>query len=180
MTGPTRTALMASALVAAMSGLGYASVPLYRLFCEYTGLDGTTQRSERQSAPGAVAGRTIDIRFDANHVNSLPWTFKAEQNLETVTIGEREIAFYGARNLTNKPVTGSASYNVTPVQAGKYFSKIDCFCFKEQTLKGGEAVRMPVIFYVDPAILADPDTRDIKSITLSYTFYPVDEPTKPS
>jgi cytochrome c oxidase assembly protein subunit 11 len=173
-----RTAGIAFLLAAAMVGLGYASAPLYRLFCQATGFAGTTQRAEGAQAPGAVAGKTIVIRFDANHRSDLPWTFEPEKERQTVTIGARNMAFFNARNLSDKAVTGSATYNVTPNQAGQYFTKIQCFCFNQQTLKPHQQVEMPVTYYVDPRILKDPDAKDIEEITLSYTFYPVDEPAK--
>ncbi len=170
-----RTAAIAVAIVLAMTALGFASVPLYRLFCAATGLNGTTQRG--LTAPGAIAGRTMTIRFDANHAPGIPWSFKPEENTQGVTIGEREQAIFVATNNGSRPVTGTATFNVTPVQAGKYFTKIQCFCFTQQTLQPGESVRMPVIYYVDPKILDDADARDIEEITLSYTFYPVaDQP----
>jgi cytochrome c oxidase assembly protein subunit 11 len=169
-----RTAALAALLVLAMTGLAFASVPLYRLFCQVTGFDGTTMRAAEDSAPGPVAGRSVSVRFDANTAPALPWRFQPERSRETVAIGERDIAFYTARNLSARPVTGTATFNVTPVKAGKYFSKIQCFCFNEQTLRPGEEVRMPVVFYVDPKILEDPEARKITEITLSYTFYPVD------
>ena len=168
-----RTAALAGLLALAMVGLAFASVPLYRLFCQVTGFDGTTMRAD--AAPGPVAGKEVSVRFDANTAPSLPWKFAPEKAHEIVTIGEREIAFYTAKNLSARPVTGTASFNVSPTQAGKYFSKIQCFCFTEQVLKPGEEVRMPVVFFVDPKILQDPDARQISEITLSYTFYPVDE-----
>ncbi|MBA3896835.1 MAG: cytochrome c oxidase assembly protein [Sphingomonadaceae bacterium] len=168
-----RTAAIAAGIACTMTGVAFASVPLYRLFCQATGLNGTTQRGKE--APGAVDGKTLTIRFDANHAPSLPWAFKPEQPTEAVTIGAREMAFFTATNNSSHPVTGTATYNVTPVQAGAYFTKIQCFCFTQQTLAPGETARMPVIFYVDPKILNDPDARDIAEITLSYTFYPVDE-----
>jgi cytochrome c oxidase assembly protein subunit 11 len=171
-----RTAGMMALLVAAMVGLAFASVPLYRIFCQVTGFDGTTQRADGAKAPGPVAGNTVSVRFDANTAPSLPWRFKPEQNTERVVIGEREMAFFTAKNLSARTITGTASFNVTPTQAGKYFTKIQCFCFSEQTLKPGEEVRMPVVFYVDPAILKDRDANDISEITLSYTFYAVDQP----
>jgi cytochrome c oxidase assembly protein subunit 11 len=173
-----RTAGIAFLLAAAMVGLGYASAPLYRLFCQATGFGGTTQRAEGAQAPGAVAGKSIVIRFDANHRSDLPWIFAPEKERQTVTIGARNMAFFTAKNLSDKPVTGSASYNVTPTQAGAYFTKIQCFCFKQQTLRPNQQVDMPVTYYVDPRILQDPDAKDIEEITLSYTFYPVDEPAK--
>ena len=175
-----RTAALAALLVAAMVGLAFASVPLYRLFCQVTGFDGTTMRAAEDKAPGPVAGKQMSVRFDANISPSLPWRFKPESPRETIAIGERDIAFYTAKNLSARPVTGTATFNVTPVQAGKYFTKIQCFCFNEQLLKPGEEVRMPVVFFVDPRILDDPDARDISEITLSYTFYPVDSANKDS
>ena len=175
-----RTALLAVMAAGAMLGLGYASVPLYRLFCNVTGYGGTTMRATEASVPGAVAGRMIDVRFDANRSSSLPWTFKAEENVQTVKIGARNIAFFTATNLSDRTVTGTATYNVTPEISGQYFSKIQCFCFTQQTLAPGQTVRMPVIFFVSPDVLKDADTKDINEITLSYTFYPVDESKKAS
>ncbi len=168
-----RTAALATLLVAAMVGLAFASVPLYRLFCQVTGLGGTTQLAADGRAPGAVAQR-ISVRFDANVAPALPWRFEPVDTSREVAIGARSIALYTARNLSARPVTGTATFNVTPVQAGQYFTKIQCFCFTEQTLAPGEEVRMPVVFYVDPALLDDPAARGISEITLSYTFYPVD------
>ena len=179
MTPVTRTGLLALLLAFGMTGLGYASAPLYRAFCQATGFAGTTQRAE--AAPGAViSGKRVSVRFDANHVAALPWDFAPEKTNEPVVLGEREIAFFTAKNLSDKPITGRATFNVTPSQAGKYFNKIQCFCFTEQTLQPGKQVRMPVIFYVDPKIANDPDANDIEEITLSYTFYPVDEAKNPS
>ena len=168
-----RTAAIAALVALAMVGLAFASVPLYRLFCQATGFAGTTQRAEGASAPGAV-GQTISVRFDANVSSAMPWRFRPERTREAVTIGARELAFYEAKNLSDRAVTGTATFNVTPEEAGQYFTKVQCFCFTEQTLKPGEEVRMPVTFYVDPKILQDPDARNISEITLSYTFYPVD------
>jgi cytochrome c oxidase assembly protein subunit 11 len=170
-----RTAALAALLVLAMTGLAFASVPLYRLFCQVTGFDGTTMRASGD-APGAVAGKQVDIRFDANTNPALPWRFRPEQNVKRARIGERYMAFYVARNLSDRPVTGTATFNVTPVWAGKYFNKIQCFCFNQQTLQPGEEMRMPVVFFVDPKIVDDPDAGRISEITLSYTFYPVDQP----
>ena len=171
----SRTAALAALLVAAMVGLAFASVPLYRLFCQVTGFAGTTQRAEADVVPGPV-GRMISVRFDANKSPSLPWSFEPVDTHRRVAIGARNIALYTARNLSDRPVTGTATFNVTPSQAGQYFTKIQCFCFTEQRLAAGQEVSMPVVFFVDPAILDDPDARDISEITLSYTFYPVDQP----
>ncbi len=168
-----RTAVLAGLLVAAMIGLAFASVPLYRLFCQVTGLGGTTQRAAADAVPGPV-GRMISVRFDANTAPALPWRFEPVDTHRRIAIGARNIALYTARNLSDRPVTGTATFNVTPSQAGQYFSKIQCFCFTEQRLAPGQEVSMPVVFFVDPAILDDPAAREISEITLSYTFYPVD------
>jgi cytochrome c oxidase assembly protein subunit 11 len=168
-----RTGLLMFGLVFGMTGLAYASVPLYRLFCQVTGFGGTPMVAQGAEAPGAVA-RRISIRFDANVDPQLPWAFQPVDHVRTIPIGSRNIAFYTARNASGVPVTGQATFNVTPSQAGRYFTKIQCFCFTEQTLQPFQEVRMPVTFYVDPAILNDPDARDITEITLSYTFNKVD------
>jgi cytochrome c oxidase assembly protein subunit 11 len=167
----TRTALLAVVGVCSMTGLGFASVPLYRMFCQVTGLNGTTQRG--LEAPGASGGKVV-VAFDGNVSPKLPWAFKPEREQDTVQLGERDMAFFTATNRSARPVVGTATFNVTPAHAGKYFTKIECFCFTQQTLKPGETVRMPVIFFVDPKMADDPDARDIGKITLSYTFYPVD------
>ncbi len=170
-SGKGRTAAFAVLGLLFMTGLAFASVPLYRMFCQVTGFNGTTQRG--LEAPGA-AGRAITVHFDANTNARLPWRFAPEQPSQSVAIGARTMAFFNATNRAAVPITGTATFNVTPEQAGKYFTKIECFCFTQQTLKPGESIRMPVIYYVDPKILEDPDARDIDTITLSYTFYPVD------
>ena len=175
MSRKTRTALLAVLLVCGMTGLSFAAVPLYRIFCQVTGFDGTPRRAENGEAQAAtvrpVAGKTISIRFDANVARDLPWRFRPLQVTDTVTIGGRDMAIYTARNNSHRPVTGTATFNVEPSQAGKYFTKIQCFCFTEQTLQPGQEVRMPVLYYVDPAILSDPDTQGLEQITLSYTFH---------
>jgi len=168
-----RIGMIAFGVAAAMLGLGFASVPLYRLFCAATGYNGTTQRVDEATADQVkVASNTISIRFDANVERGMPWKFRPLQTTDQITIGVRDMALFWAKNTSNQPLTGTASFNVQPEQAGKYFNKIQCFCFTEQTLKAGEEVRMPVLYYVDPAILNDPDTKDIQQITLSYTFHP--------
>lgn len=173
-----RTAALAALLVAAMVGLAFASVPLYRIFCQVTGLGGTTMRVDEAAAAAVrpVAGKSVSIRFDANVSRDLMWEFRPVQTQRTVPIGERNMAVYRARNISTRPLTGTATFNVTPVQAGRYFSKIQCFCFTEQLLQPGQDMQMPVLFYVDPAILDDPAVRDVTEITLSYTFYPVERP----
>ena len=175
-----KTAIMAGALAIGMVGMGFAAVPLYRIFCQVTGFGGTTMRvGEAQAATINATNKQITIRFDANQ-RGLPWEFKPERPTEKVTIGAKDMAIYLAKNNSNQDITGTATFNVSPAQAGQYFNKIQCFCFTEQTLKAGEEVRMPVLFYVDPAIMDDPDANDIEEITLSYTFYPVDRDEKGS
>ena len=174
-----RTGLIAFAGACAMLGLGYASVPLYRLFCQVTGFGGTTMVASEAKAANAAANATgarISIRFDASAANDMPWTFRPSQATDTVTIGERDIATYVAKNVSDQPITGMATFNVTPEQAGKYFNKIQCFCFTEQTLAPGQEVTMPVLYFVDPAMLDDPNMRGVEQITLSYTFHRVKEP----
>lgn len=167
-----KVALTAAAAALAMLGLGFASVPLYRIFCQVTGYGGTTQRvDEAQAATVRDSGRTMSIRFDANVERNMPWQFKPLQRTDTVSVGARDMALFWAKNDSDKTVTGTASFNVEPEQAARYFNKIQCFCFTEQTLKPGEEVRMPVLYYVDPAILDDPDNKDVQQITLSYTFH---------
>jgi len=176
-----RTALLAVLAAAAMLALGFASVPLYRLFCQVTGYGGTTQRaSETQAATLADSGvgqtRMLSIRFDSNIGNGIPWDFYPERRTVSVGVGGKSMAIFIAKNRSDKPVTGRAVFNVTPEQAGRYFTKIECFCFTEQTLRPGQEVRMPVLFYVDRAFNDDPDVKDVEEITLSYTFYPVEKP----
>ena len=166
-----RTALIAALVALGFLALAFAAVPLYRMFCELTGFDGTPLRA--QNAPGAVAGE-IGVRFDANVHRGLGWRFEPVQTQVRIAPGARTTIFYRATNLTARPVTGTAVFNVTPISAGKYFNKIECFCFTEQTLKPGESVDMPVVFYVDPKVRSDDDTKAIDEITLSYTFYPVE------
>lgn len=176
-----RVGLIALGGAAAMLGLGYASVPLYRIFCQVTGFGGTTQRVTADQAAGIKAGtRMMTIRFDANVKRELPWTFRPEQVSQQAAVGARKMAIFVARNDSHRPITGTAIFNVSPEQAGKYFNKIQCFCFTEQRLEPGQEVRMPVIYYVDPAILNDPDASDVAEITLSYTFMEAaDSVTKP-
>ena len=169
-----RVAAAAASVAVAMVGLAYASVPLYSMFCEVTGFGGTTQRAD--VAPETATDKFITIRFDANTAGSLGWNFHPVQTVMKVRIGEQNLAHYSATNNTGKVVTGSAMFNVTPIEAGAYFNKIQCFCFTEQTLKPGESADLPVDFFVDPAILDDPDSKSISEITLSYTFFPVDKP----
>lgn len=157
-----------------MTGAAFAAVPLYRLYCQVTGYGGTTQKA---IAPSKVmVARTITVRFDANVTPGMPWKFVPEQKSMDVKLGENALAFYRATNTSDKPITGTAAYNVTPDVAGMHFNKVQCFCFTEQTLAPGESVEMPVSFFVSPALASDPDAALLPSITLSYTFYPVDKP----
>lgn len=168
-----RTAAMMAIFGLVMLGLAFASVPLYRMFCQATGYGGTTQRAE--VAPGGViADGKVSVRFDANTNAQLPWKFEPEQESVRVVPGASTKIYYRATNLVARPTTGQAVFNVSPAEVGKYFSKIECFCFTEQTLKGGQSVDMPVVFFVDPKVRTDPDTKDVDEITLSYTFYPVE------
>ena len=168
-----RTALALFAVVGGMVGLSYASVPLYQLFCQVTGYGGTTQVSDAgaKAVPAAMQGKTVTIAFDANVARDLNWDFRPEQRRVTLHAGEQALAFYSAKNEESTPVTGTASFNVTPHKAGIYFTKIDCFCFTEQTLQPGQQVDMPVQFYVDPEFFTDPNTKDVREIVLSYTFH---------
>ena len=172
-----RIALIAFGIALAMVALGFASVPLYRMFCQVTGFAGTTQvGTESDAAIAANIAKSagtppISIRFDGNTDPGLPWDFAPERTTDTVQIGVRDLAFFKARNNSSEPITGTATYNVEPEQAAPYFNKIQCFCFTEQTLQPGEEVRMPVLFYVDPAALDDPNMDGVEQITLSYTFH---------
>jgi cytochrome c oxidase assembly protein subunit 11 len=162
------------AFVAGMVGLSYASVPLYDWFCRATGLNGTTQVAS--ASPSGVLDRTINVRFDANVAPGLSWKFQPERTLLTVKLGEVVTVHYTAINETARETAGTAVYNVAPLTVGGYFQKINCFCFEEQRLKPGEKREMPVVFYVDPALVNDADDGGLDTITLSYTFYPSREP----
>ena len=167
-----RVALMALAGALFMLALGFAAVPLYRIFCQVTGFQGTTQRVSAEEAAGIkVSAKTISVRFDGNVDRGMPWEFAPVQVTQTVHLGARTLAVYTARNLSDRPITGRASFNVSPDDAGKFFNKIQCFCFTEQTLQPGQEVRMPVTYYVDPSIADDPEASDIRQITLSYVFH---------
>ncbi len=156
-----------------MIGMAYAAVPLYKMFCQATGYGGTTQRAEKQYA-GRVLDRDITVRFDAN-ISGVPWDFQPAQRSITMKIGETVQAHYRATNKFDRPVTGRATFNVQPELAGPYFNKVECFCFTDTTLKPGETLDMPVLFYVDPDIVNVPELKDMKTITLSYTMFPVEK-----
>jgi cytochrome c oxidase assembly protein subunit 11 len=166
-------ALSLAGLVAAMVGLSFAAVPLYRIFCQATAYDGTPQRADKGA--DQVLDRTVTIRFDGNVAPELPWSFVPVERTMQVKIGETALAFFKATNKSNSPVTGSAIFNVSPERAGLYFTKIECFCFTQQTLAAGASADMPVTFFVDPKFAEDEDTKNIAEITLSYTFYRSDK-----
>ncbi len=173
----SRIAVLCVLFFAGMIGLSYASVPLYQLFCQITGYGGTTQRAELAS--NVVLDKNMNVRFDANMGDSaLGWDFKPVQREVTLKIGETTQVMYRAVNTLDRPTTGTATFNVTPQAAGAYFNKMQCFCFTETTLQPGESMDMPVVFFVDPAIVDAVETKDLSTITLSYTFYEVDEPTQ--
>ncbi len=173
-----RVAILCASFVAVMVGVSYAAVPLYEAFCRVTGFGGTTQVAE--AAPGAVEGRTVTVRFDANVAGGLPWSFKPKVRSVTVPYGEQTMIAYESANLSSRWTAGTATFNVTPTQAGIHFNKIQCFCFSEQGLEGGEAVDMPVLFFVSPDALDDPNMANVTEITLSYTFFPDKDAERPT
>ncbi|MFN3744928.1 MAG: cytochrome c oxidase assembly protein [Hyphomicrobiaceae bacterium] len=169
-----RVAVICAGVGMSMLGLAYAAVPLYDLFCRVTGFGGTTQRAERPSV--TTLTRTMTVRFDANVGGGLPWTFAPVSEPQTLPIGENGLAFYRVTNMSDRPIVGTATYNVTPEQAGVYFNKLACFCFTEQRLEPGESMEMPVSYFVDPEIVKDMDASRLSTITLSYTFFEVKKP----
>jgi cytochrome c oxidase assembly protein subunit 11 len=175
--GKKNTNLVVAAVCVAffggMIGMAYAAVPLYKMFCQATGYGGTTQRAEKQYA-GRILDRDITVRFDAN-TNGIPWQFQPVARSVTIKIGETTQAHYSATNKFDRAVTGRATFNVQPELAGPYFNKVECFCFTDTTLKPGETLDMPVVFYVDPDIVNVPELKDLKTITLSYTMFPVEK-----
>lgn len=164
-----KTTLWLIILVVGMFGFAYASVPLYRLFCQVTGFGGTPQIAEESNE--IQGNKQLIIQFDANTDSSIQWDFKPSDKQLSVTTGENNLTFYTARNYSSKATTGMATFNVSPNKAGMYFTKMSCFCFEEQTLEAGESVQMPVSFYIDPKFDEDKDMDDVKVITLSYTFF---------
>jgi len=164
-----RTGVVLTGIVAGMIGLSFASVPLYRLFCQVTGYGGTTQVAE--TAPGAVAERVVKVRFNADTAPGLPWYFKPVQREIALRVGESGLAYFRARNLSDQAVTGTSTFNVTPLKAGQYFNKVQCFCFDEQRLEAGQELDMAVSFFIDPEIMTDRNLDEVKTITLSYTFF---------
>lgn len=170
-----RVGLLCAAAFFGMVGAAYASVPLYKLFCQMTGFDGTVRKA--QLAPTKILDRKVTIRFDSN-IRELPWTFSTEQVSQQVRIGDTGLAFFKVTNNSDKAMTGRAIYNVVPEQAGPYFQKLECFCFSNQTIAAGQTVEFPVVYFVDPQYANDPETRGKGEITLSYTFFPavLDDP----
>ena len=166
----TKTISVVFLVVALMIGLAFASVPLYRMFCQLTGFGGTTMLSTK--LPDKILDREITVKFDANVSRGINWDFKPEKHQEKVKLGQQGLIAFNAKNKDRLPVTGTAVYNVTPLKVGKYFHKMQCFCFGEQLLNPGEEMPMPVVFYVDPSLADDPEMEDVTSITLSYTFFP--------
>ena len=173
-TSNRRTAATLFGVVGCMVALSFAAVPLYRIFCQVTGFGGTPLRASVGNT--VVLDETITVTFDASIDSGMPWTFKPVQKNMEIPIGETGLAFYEAHNPTDRPVAGTAVFNVTPLKIGPYFVKIDCFCFTEQVLMPGQTVDMPVTFYVDPEIRDDRSTEEVQGITLSYTFYETDLP----
>ena len=170
------TALSLLAIVVGMVMLSYASVPLYRLFCQVTGFGGTTTERTLADVPAQPSDRKIRVRFNAITFEGLPWKFETLQNYVDMKVGQHNLAFFKATNLADIPTTGTSTYNVTPHKVGEYFAKIQCFCFEEQELQPGESMEMPVSFYIDPDLLNDDDAQEVSTITLSYTFFPVKNP----
>ena len=164
-----RTALKLVGVAVTMGALSFAAVPFYDWFCRTTGFAGTVGVAEK--APDVVLEDTVLVRFDASKAAGMPWSFKPQQDSMRVKLGETALAFYEAHNPADRPVAGTASFNVQPDAAGGYFTKIECFCFTEQVLAPGETAIMPVTFFVDPELLKDPEGQFVKEITLSYTFH---------
>ena len=170
----TRLALVLASVALGMVGMAYAAVPLYQLFCQVTGYAGTPKRAIQASTSSVE--QTITVRFDANTSPALPWSFEPVERQVTLKLGENKLAFYKARNDSAEPVVGTATFNVTPDAAASYFNKVACFCFTEQRLEPGQSIDMPVSFFIDPAILKNKDVAHLTTITLSYTFYRVENP----
>lgn len=169
LTGNLKLLAICLGLALGMVGMGYAAVPLYDLFCRVTGYGGTTQIA--QYDPDQVLDRTVRVRFDASRSRDFPWEFEPLQRDMTVRVGETALAFYRVTNPTDEPVTGIATYNVTPFKMGPYFAKLECFCFTEQTLGPGESMEMPVVFFIDPLMDEERRMDDVQTVTLSYTFF---------
>jgi cytochrome c oxidase assembly protein subunit 11 len=163
------TALVVLGVAAGMVGMSFAAVPLYKMFCEATGYEGTTQRAT--AAPGAIGERLVTVRFNTDVAPDLAWEFRPVQPSARVRPGEETLVYFRATNRSKREIIGTATFNVTPLKTGQYFDKIQCFCFTEQRLAPGESIDMPVSFFVDPALAEDPNTREVDTITLSYTMF---------
>jgi cytochrome c oxidase assembly protein subunit 11 len=163
------TAAIVGAIVVGMTGMAFAAVPLYSLFCQVTGYGGTTQTAS--AAASTILDRRIEVRFDANTATGVPIEFEPVAVSQSLRLGETGLAFYRVHNLSDRPVVVVASYNVTPHKIGKYFEKLECFCFQDQTLAPGQTAELPVVYFVDPALASDPDTEEVNTVTLSYTFF---------
>jgi cytochrome c oxidase assembly protein subunit 11 len=166
-----RTAAICTVVLFCMVGAAFAAVPLYRLFCQQTGYDGASRRAKAH--PGVILDKRVTIRFDAN-VRDLPWDFGPDQLSQSIRIGDTGLAFFHVTNRSDKAITAHASYNVVPLGAGLYFEKLQCFCFTDQTLRPGQSADFPVVYFIDPRFASDPDTKNTPEITLSYTFFRVD------
>lgn len=164
-----KTATIVAAVVLGMVGMSFAAVPAYKAFCQVTGWGGTTQRAEAEA--DKVLSRKVTVRFDGTVGLGLPWRFKPQQMSQTLKVGETGLAFYEAENLSDRPVVGRATFNVSPAKAGMYFNKVECFCFTEQLLQPGEKVSMPVTYFIDPKIDQDRNMTEVETITLAYTFF---------
>jgi cytochrome c oxidase assembly protein subunit 11 len=171
-----RVAAVCGLMVLSMAGLSFAAVPLYRLYCQVTGYQGTTQKAEKAS--DTVLDRVVKVHFDANTAADLPWKFEPMQSSQDVKVGENTLAFYKATNMSDLPTTGTSVFNVTPDAVGSHFNKVQCFCFTEQRLEPGQSIEMAVSFFVDPAFVTDEETKHLSELTLSYSFYPVTLPKK--
>jgi cytochrome c oxidase assembly protein subunit 11 len=171
-----RLAIACLVVLAGMTGMAFAAVPLYHKFCEVTGFDGTTKRAKVAPGQDQVLDRTVTVRFDAN-VRDMPWTFAPSQTSQTVRIGAQNVAFYKVTNTSDQPITGQATFNVVPEVAGAHFVKLQCFCFTQQTIGPHQSVEFPVVYFVDPTFVTDPETKRMGEIVLSYTFFQVkDQP----
>ncbi|MEZ5995079.1 MAG: cytochrome c oxidase assembly protein [Hyphomonadaceae bacterium] len=172
------TAGVVVAAVVGMTGLSFAAVPLYQAFCKVTGDGGTTQ--EAVAAPSRILDQRIEVRFDSNIAPDLPVEFSPNQRSQMLRIGETGLAFYHVRNTSDHEIVARATYNVTPHVAGQYFAKLECFCFQDRVLAPGEETDLPVVYFVDPGIVSDPDTREIGTLTLSYTYFRSAAPQAPA
>ncbi len=170
MTGKNRTVLWLVGALAVMITLTAVSVPLYRAFCSATGFNGTARRAKQELATTAAVNKVMRVHFDAN-TNAIPWTFKPDAPYLDTQVGRTKIAYFSVTNTSNQTITGRASYNILPDTMGKYFMKLQCFCFQNDTLKPGESRQFQVVYFLDPKLTKDDDTRDIGDVTLSYTFF---------